>query len=222
MKLKDIIAKASKGEALTDEEKKFLESYDPDKAVNDAAAAARRKAEEERDAAKKELEEFKSIADEKDGANKTETGKLSDQVNKLSAKVEMLTKAKEDAEATTAAVQRSQGIHDAAKAAGITLAPKMMSEQLFHQMLEAHLSGVDIADNAALTAALDAFKADNPGIIAAPGGGTGGAGGAPGNGGKQVNFWKKETENVTEQVALYARDPDKARAMAAEAGVTLT
>ena len=229
MKLKDIIAKASKGEALTDEEKKFLESYDPEKAANDAAAAARRSAEKERDDAKKELDKLKDdavaakkAAEEKDDASKTEAEKLADEIKKLSGKVESLTKAKADAEAKAAAVQRSQGIRDAAKAAGITLAPKMMSEQLFFQMLETHLSGIDIADNAALTAALDAFKADNPGIIAAPGGGTGRAGGnPPGGGGTPKNPWAKGSENITEQALLFQSNPDKARELAAEAGVTL-
>ena len=229
MKIKDILAKASKAEALTDEEKKFLEAYDPDKAANDAAASARRKAEEERDTVKKELDKLKAdaeaakkAAEAKDGASKTETEKLMDSVKKLTDKVESLTKAKADAEAKAATVQRSQGIRDAAKAAGIMLAPKTVSEQLFFQMLEARLSGVDIADKAAITAALDAFKVENPGIIATAGGGTGGAGGDPlGGGNTSKNPWAKETFNLTEQGNLFARDPAKAMALAAEAGVTI-
>ena len=45
MKLKDILAKVVKGDALTDEEKKFIGDYDEQKVLDAAASAARKKAE---------------------------------------------------------------------------------------------------------------------------------------------------------------------------------
>ena len=49
MKIKAILDKVLKGEALTDDEKKFLGEYDEQKLLDAAAGAARKKAEGERD-----------------------------------------------------------------------------------------------------------------------------------------------------------------------------
>ena len=229
MNIKDILAKLAKGEELTDAEKAFLKTYDPDKEKNDAAAAARRKAEEEAAALKAENAELKKKADEakkaEDEAKKsqmTADQKRDAEFAELKAKIEGLEKAKTDAEQKAAAVQRSQTIRDAAKAAGIALAPKTVSETLFYQMLEATLSGIDITNQEALTAALDKFKTENPGIIIAPGNGSGVNPGDPANSDKSgKNPWAKDTFNLSEQVTLLEKDPDKARALAAEAGVKL-
>lgn len=61
MSIKDILAKVAKGETLTDEEKSALGAYDPQAEIDKASAAARRKAEKERDDFKAQAE--KSAAD---------------------------------------------------------------------------------------------------------------------------------------------------------------
>lgn len=55
------------------------------------------------------------------------------------------------------------------------------------------------------------------------GGNSGGGanGGGSGGGAKVKNPWDPKTRNVTEQMALFKKDPEKARRMAAEHGVTL-
>lgn len=63
MKLKDILAKLAKGESLTADELKFVGGYDPDTEVNNAAAAARRKAEQDATDAAKRLSELQSQFD---------------------------------------------------------------------------------------------------------------------------------------------------------------
>lgn len=228
MSIKDILAKAAKGEALTDQEKSDLAAYDPDKASNDAAASARRKAEQDADAAKAAL---KKLQDEADASKKahddasraqmTEAQRKEAEFKALQAQVADLTKSKTEAEGKAAALNRSQSIRDKAKAVGIGLAPKTVSETLFYQMLEATLTGVDVSDNTAITAALEKFKTENPGVIAAPGTGSGVPTGSPSSltGGK--NPWGKDGFNVTEQVKLFQSDPAKAKQMASEAGVTL-
>lgn len=228
MTIKEVLAKVRKGEALTEEEKTLLDAYDPDKAANDAAAAARRKAETDLEKAKadlaklqKDLETTKSALDSKDAEKLTEVEKLTKELDILKKQVAEITKAKADAEAKTAATLRSQTIRDQAKAAGIALAPKTVSENLFFQMLEATLSGVDVADKTALTSALDKFKSENPGIIAAPGKGSGVDGGNPATSKTGKNPWAKESFNLTEQVKLLQTEPDKARTLASEAGVKL-
>ena len=45
MEIKVILAKAAKGETLTDEEKSALAAFDPDKVADSKAAAARKTAE---------------------------------------------------------------------------------------------------------------------------------------------------------------------------------
>lgn len=60
MKIKDILTKVSKGEQLTDDEKKALAEFDPDA----TAAAARRKAEQDADTLKADKEALaKQLAD---------------------------------------------------------------------------------------------------------------------------------------------------------------
>jgi len=228
MTIKEIHAKLLKGESLTDAEKEFLKVYDPDKEKNDAAAAARRKAEEEAAAAKSETEKLKrQIEDAKkaeEDAKKsqmTEAQRRETEFAAMKQQLADLAKAKTEAETKAAATQRSQAIRDAAKAAGISLAPKTVSERLFFQMLENTLSGVDIADQTALAAALESFKSENPGIIAAPGSGSGVNPGNPSGAKSPKNPWSKDNFNLTEQVRLLQTEPDKARILASEAGVKL-
>ena len=228
MSIKEITAKVLKGEALTDAEKAFLQSYDPDKDKNDAAAAARRKAEEERDAAKAETDKLKKQAEDAKQAEEaakqsqmTEAQKRDAEFKKMQDQLAKLTKDRDDSASQAAAATRSQSIRDAAKAAGISLAPKTVSEKLFFQMLETTLSGVDVSDKTKLTEALDRFKGENPGIIAAPGKGSGVNPGDPFSRAGAKNPWAKDSINVTEQVAMYEKDPAAARSLAAEAGVKL-
>lgn len=228
MTIKEVLAKVRKGETLTDEEKAILDAYDPDKAANDAAAAARRKAEQDAADAKAAMKKLqdeadaaKKAQDDAAKANQTEAQRRDAEFKAMQAQVAELTKSKTEAEAKAQAVSRSQAIRDKAKAAGIGLAPKTVSETLFFQMLEATLTGIDVSDETALAAALEKFKTENPGVIAAPGSGSGVKTGAPSSptGGK--NPWAKDSFNVTEQVKMFQSDPAKAKQMASEAGVAL-
>lgn len=228
MTIKEVLAKVRKGEALTDEEKAILDAYDPDKAANDAAAAARRKAEQDADVAKAALKKLQDEADaakkateDASKANQTEAQRRDAEFKAMQAQVAELTKSKTEAETRATALNRSQSIRDKAKAAGIGLAPKTVSETLFFQMLEATLTGIDVSDEATLTAALEKFKTENPGVIAAPGSGSGVPTGSPASltGGK--NPWVKGSENLTQQMEIYAKDPSAAKGLAAAAGVQL-
>jgi hypothetical protein len=92
MTIKELLAKVAKGEALTDEEKAELSGFDPDRASNGAAAAARKAAEKERDTLKTQLDELQAKLDEAGNAGKSEA-------EQLKAKVATLTKAVETAQA---------------------------------------------------------------------------------------------------------------------------
>ena len=213
MNIKDILAKLAKGEELTDAEKAFLKTYDPDKEKNDAAAAARRKAEEEAAALKAENAELKKKADEakkaEDEAKKsqmTADQKRDAEFAELKAKIEGLEKAKTDAEQKAAAVQRSQTIRDAAKAAGIALAPKSVSDTVLPDA-GGDLSGIDITNQEALGGARQ-FKTENPGIITAPGNGSGESHDQR-TATSRANPWAKDTFNGAEQVTLLEKDPTR-------------
>lgn len=228
MTLKEVFGKVAKGEPLTDAEKAFLAGVDPEKERDEAAAAARRKAEGERDTLKAQLDkltadaaEVKRLADEKAAAGMTESQKQTAALAALSAQVAALTKGKEDAEARVNQANRSQAIREKAKAAGIILAPKTVNEGLFNQLMEAHLAGVDVADETALKTALERFKAENAGIIQAPGSGAGFKPGEPGVIPSGKNPFHKDSFNLTEQVELVNRDPAAAKALAEQAGVKI-
>lgn len=203
MSIKDILAKAAKGETLNDEEKSALLAYDPDKAANDAAAAARRKADQDAADARTELKKLqdaneaaRKATEDAAKATQTEAQKREGEFKALQAQVTALTKAKEDAEAKNTAIARSQAIRDKAKAAGIALAPKTVSEKLFFQMLEASLAGVEVSDEEKLNAALESFKAENAGVITAPGNGSGVEAGTPAG---PVGLDGKAVEKMTAQ-----------------------
>lgn len=228
MDIKKILAKMAKGEELTAEEKTFVASYDPDKASNDVAAAARRKSEEELKKVQAKLDELtaetdaaKKKAEQEKQTGMTEIEKLTATVKTLTDKVTASDAKVVEAEKKSAATVRSQTIRDKAKAAGITLAPKTVNEKLFFQMLEASVGDVDINDPAKLTEVLNSFKAENAGIISAGGAGGAGEQGNPATGiftGK--NPWSKDGFSLTEQVKLESDAPDKAKAFKAEAGVS--
>ena len=90
MNIKDVLAKISKGETLTDEDKAIITDYDPDKAVNSSAAAARKSAEAKLKEKESELQKLQDAielqraeAEEKANANKPELEKLTKEMEKL-------------------------------------------------------------------------------------------------------------------------------------------
>ena len=87
---KELLAKAAKGETLTDEEKQSLAEYDPQEAVNAAAAAARRDAEAKLEKAEKRattaeaaLATAKAEADSKISSNDATMKAMSDRLTAL-------------------------------------------------------------------------------------------------------------------------------------------
>lgn len=83
MDIKALLAKIAKGETLTTEELAFVAAYDPERAANSAAAAARKKAEADLKTAKDRVTELESQLADAGDAGKTELEKLQKQVEKL-------------------------------------------------------------------------------------------------------------------------------------------
>jgi len=219
MNIQEILAKVVKGETLTDEEKNFLGGYDPQKEIDTASAAARRKAEKEAkdalakaEAAAAALKELQEKAT--DPTKDNELAKLQKQV----AKLEALNAA---AEAKNKAHARLDAIRTAAKENGV-VAAEGVNGAVFERLLDLTIGDTDVADADALKTVLDQFKQENPAMIAASVKGGLNTKGLP-SGGKAsgVNPWKEGSINLTEQMRLAKEHPEQAVALAAEAGVKL-
>lgn len=215
MKLNDILAKVVKGDALTDEERNFLSSYDEQKSLDGAASAARRKAETERDNFKAKVDELSAALEDakKTGDNSNNT------IAKLQKDVADLIKANKESAAKIAAQARTDAIRKAVGDAKISCA-KGVSSSLFEAAIKGAFEGVDMANGDVVKAALDKFKADNPAIIAAQGIGGAGVQGNPGEPATAFtgpNPFAKKTFNLTRGMQLIKNDPATAKALQAEA-----
>lgn len=226
MKLKDILAKLLKGEALTDAEKAFVAEHDPDTATNNAAAAARRQAEQERDRIKAELEtqlkDLQTKLAEGDGKGKTELQKAMAELEKLQKQVSEMTKSLEGERSEKSKLIRAQKIEELARASGIQFIKdvdaKIMARALAAQFDE--LTVEDLADAAKVKPIIDTFKATNRAVIFDGSGHGSGTppGRIPTSFDTTVNPWKKETLNLTKQGEILEKNPQLAAQMKAAAG----
>lgn len=214
MKLKDILAKVVKGDALTDEEKKFIGEYDEQKVLDAAASAARKKAETERDALKGEVEKLtKDLEDAK-----TQGAAGNDTIAKLQKDVAALMKSNKESQDKLAAQARTEAIRKAMGEAKVVCA-KGISQALFDNAVSAAFNGVDMANADVVKATIDTFKRDNPAMISVDGIGGSGQKGQPGEPGKWTgdNPFSKKTFNLTKGIELMKSNPEQAKALQAEA-----
>lgn len=224
MKLKDILNKVLKGEALTDDEKKVVSDYDGEQATNAAAAAARRTAEADRDRIKAELEA--KLAELQTKLEAEGTSKLSD-LQKAQAQVDALTKKFGDIEKTLETEKSEKGklirqtrINELASASGLRFVDNVDPRLTARAIADAFegLSVEDLADAVKVKPVVEAFKASNKGLLLDASGHGTGFKGAPNPGAGAVNPWAKTTFNLTAQGELYKTNPQLAAQMKAAAG----
>lgn len=207
MTIKELMAKIAKGETLSDEEKSFAGSYDPQKDIDSAASAARKKAEQERDGFKAKVEELTNQLAEaqKSGSASSET------IKKLQTDVASLMKANKESAEKLAAQVRADAIRKAASEAKVVCA-KGISQSLFDRAVSAAFDGVDMANADVVKATLDKFKKDNPALIGVDGVGGVGTQGIPGGSYlPAVNPFSKKTFNLTEGIKLMLSNPEVAK-----------
>jgi len=209
--MKDLIAKLLKGETLTEDERSRLENFDPDKAANDAAASARKKAEGERDAARKELEDLRKQVEDSEGKGKTEN-------QKLLARIEKLEKEKAESDAKTAAMERDRAIEGIRAKSGLKFIEGIDAE-LLNGIFSKQFDGLDdLSDADAVAERIKTFREANKGLILSEqGGGTGRTSTPAGVDRTKANPWKKESFNLTEQINLARTNPAEAARLEAEA-----
>ena len=218
MSITDIIKKLLAGETLTDDEKSFAEKFDLQGQIDKASAAARRKAEGERDANAKTIEELNAKLKELEDAG----GKGETEISKLRKEVEKLSKAKAESDAKVAAQERRAAIAACAKANGVNMADGV-SASAFEQLLNIAVGDTKVDDEDAMKAVMETFKRENPAMIADGGhSGVGGKGKPNSQTGSFVgNPFKKGAENLTAQMQLMKENPAEAARLAAAEGVTL-
>lgn len=189
MTIKELLAKAAKGETLTEEERSELAAYDPDRVSNGAAAAARKAAEKERDALKAQLAEAEEKLANADVNGKSELEQLKAQVVKLTKlaadKDQLIAKAAADQKKTTRDGKIGKIL------SGLRLMPDgAVDPDMVRLALDHVLAGVedDALDNAdAVKPIIDGLVSKNKGwFVGDSGGGSGtppkdghGSGGAP-------------------------------------------
>jgi len=209
MKIKDILSKVIKGEALTDAEKQFLTAYDEDKAVNETRTELEKKLKAAEDKAK----ELEAEAGKAKGADAT--------VQALQKKVDDLLKKNADVEAKEKSRSRMDAIKAKASEKGVSPLDGF-SEKTFEALLDRAIGEVDVSNATALDAAIEAFKTENAVLIKAQSGTTtavkGNPNPAPSAG---PNPFKKDSFNLTKQIELATANPTEAKRLATEAGVTI-
>lgn len=99
-------------------------------------------------------------------------------------------------------------------------------EAMLSSRIKVEGSGEDVAvllDEKPLSEALAEWAKSDDGkhFVAAPGNSGGGGGNTRSASGGDVNPWKKESRNLTEQGRIAREDPETAKRLAKEAGVTL-
>ena len=172
MTLKDIQAKLKKGEDLTDAEKTFLAEYDDSKAVNDAAAAARRKAEDKQAELEKEkqtmtdqIADIQKKLDDKSSAGKTDLEKAQSQIEVLSKQITDLNTNLEKSTKTQTEMSRSQKIADIRRGAGIQFIPEL-DHKMLNQSFSTAFDGIEELDNEdVIKTKVDTWQAMNKAAI---------------------------------------------------------
>lgn len=206
MKIGDIIKKILAGETLTDDEKTFLGKYDEQALLNSAAAAARRESEAK---ARKLEDDLKKLQDE---SKKTVDKKDAD-YNALAERVKALETANAEGAAKLAKIDRAAKIKAAFDKAGIKAA-KGVSEGAFQKLVDIATENVDVDKEESIKTAIESFKAEYSGVIAAEGAkGTGRTSQNPSDVTTEENPWAKGHENITKQCEIALKDPAKAEAL---------
>lgn len=197
MNIKELLAKMLKGETLTDEEKAYIASFDPDKSGDAKAAAARKAAEKERDALKAKLAELETALDEAGSAGKTEVEQLKLQVTKLTKAVETAAANVAKAEGEKKALVRGTKLD---RILGTLKFVDGLDASLPRLALEralADLKDEDLDSDEAIKPIVEGFTAKNKAILLDLSGG--GAGTPPKDGGRGGSGTVVDASKMTDQ-----------------------
>lgn len=181
MTIKEVMTKAAKGETLTEDERKLLADFDPQRDIDSAAAAARKaekaaaeKAQAETLAAQSKLAQLQQAIDAKADEGKSDLEKSQGQIAELSKSMKALQEQLAAKDAETASMKRGQEISGIRTRAGI-----QFIEGLDQGMLESSFANsfeglADLSDETVIKTKVDTWRAMNAAaIIDTSGNGTG-------------------------------------------------
>jgi len=232
MNLKAILAKikAEGFDALTDDEKAFLaDSGNLQKALDESAANARRKAEERAQAAEdaktaaeakvRELEEAATQVADKD---KPELDRLKAENERLKVKIADMEASAETMKADTVKLTRDAKVNALVAKHKITFLEKGVDGEAMLSVFKSkftELNPEDLDDDKITTPIVESFRVANEAVLADLSGH--GSGGDPNRrltfkGVTVKNPWKKESFNLTLQGQITKEDPELAKKLKAE------
>jgi len=199
MKIKDVLAKAAKGEELTEDEKAFIESYEEP----DVEAVANARGKKERLKLEKKLTDLQERLDEKDAeieaANEgsSELEKLQRQMEKLNAKYEKAEEALNAEKTAHAGTLRSNAL----KGLSVNWMSDVPGEYVDNVMSTAFkdIDTEDLADSAVTKPIIDTLVESQARFINS--GVQGGAGSGQGESGDPVTSKKWTREKVNTAIA---------------------
>lgn len=172
MNIVEVIAKAAKGEALTDEEKAGLKEFNPQKQVDSAAAAARKEAEAKAEAAKgeaaklqKQIDDLNAALKAKDDAGKTDLERAQEQVKQFAGQLKELQGKVEFAEKEKSALVREQKLDSVLREAGIQFIDGV-DHKILTRAFNGAFEGIEDLENAEVVKPIvTTFRAMNKGVI---------------------------------------------------------
>lgn len=164
MDIKSIINKMVAGETINDEEKQFAQSYDPTVEINGAAAAARRKADEQAALAKRQLEELQSQATQQKQSLMTDQERLAEQIKQLTQSVESIKQEKEEALKQAKTLQRKSAIKSVSESAGIKWV-NGVNTSILDNALESYFGDIENITPEVAKPILEKFKTENAAVI---------------------------------------------------------
>jgi len=172
VKIGELITKAAKGEALTDEEKGALAGFDLQKQLDSTAAAARKEAESKAEAAKAELSKMQKQIDDLNGAlkaredsGKTDLERAQEQVKTFATQLKELQGKVEMAEKEKGALVREQKLDGVLREAGIQFIDGV-DQKILKRAFNGAFEGIADLENAEVTKPIvETFRAMNKGVI---------------------------------------------------------
>lgn len=204
--MKNLITKLLNGESLTDEEKAKLQSFDLDKVTNDAAAAARRKAETQLETLKGQLEEMKSQSN----GHASET-------DKLIKRIENLEKARQAAEAEAASLKRNASLEAIRSKAGIKFIDGVDPKLLTAAFAQAFDGVEDLDDETVTSEIIKSWSNVNRALIVDQSGHGTGQVSVPNPTPSAPNPYSQADFNLTQQIELERNNPTLAASLKASA-----
>jgi DNA repair exonuclease SbcCD ATPase subunit len=166
MGIKDLLAKIVAGEALTDAERAEVKDYDPESAVNSAAAAARRASEAKLAQIESARAALAAKLAETESQSTTKELSMADQLKALNTRLASIEAARVEAENQTKALKRAQSIEKVRNQVGINFVPGIDHEYAA-EAFERAFKDIEVInpEDEAVKTALTAWTTKNKALI---------------------------------------------------------